>query len=67
MFLCSKIPCKKKNTVDCGLFQIYFYENLFFPNNDRKIHNYKKLINEALETLFNELYSLDQEKKMKKQ
>ena len=58
MLVCSKIPCKKKNTVDCGLFQIYFYENF---------HNYKKLINEALETLFNELYSLDQEKKMKKQ
>ena len=57
MFGISKIPCqkkknknknknnnnnKKKTTVTCGLFQIYFYENVFFPDNGSKIHNYKK-------------------------
>ena len=30
---------KKNNTVICGLFQIYFHKNLFFPNNDSKIQD----------------------------
>ena len=55
----------KKNTLTCGLFQTYFYEDLFFSNNDSKIHDYKKLTNEALEILLNELYSLDQEQNKK--
>ena len=36
-------------------------EHLFFPDNDSKIHDYKKLTNEALDTLLNEFYNLDQE------
>ena len=58
-------PLQKENTVTCGLFQTYFYENLFFPDNDSKIQDYKKLNNEVLETLLNELYSLDQEQNEK--
>ena len=67
MFGCSTIPCKKEkiNTLTCGLFQIYFYENLFVSDNDSKIHDYKKLTNEAVEISLNELYSLDQEQNKK--
>ena len=38
-----------------------FYKNLFFPDKDSKLCNYKKLTNDALETLLNKLFSLDQE------
>ena len=58
-------PLQKKNTVTCDLFQVFFYEKIFFPDNNRKIHDYKKITSEALETLLNELYSLDQEQNEK--
>ena len=58
---------KKKNTISWGLFQIYFYENLYFVDNDSKIHDYKKLNSEALEILLNGSYCLNQNKKTKKQ
>ena len=31
------------DTVTCGKFQIYFYDNLFNPNVNTKIQNNKKL------------------------
>ena len=46
-------------TTTCGLFQLYFYENLFFPVKNCKLQNYKNLTNIALETLLNELFTLD--------
>ena len=55
----------KKNTVTFDLFQIHFYENLLFLDNDSKIQDYKILTNEALETLLNKLYSLDQQQNEK--
>ena len=68
--LCQCLDVRRKNktkktTVTCGTFQIYFYKNLFFPYNNSKIHDYKELTNEALETLLNELYSLDQKQNEK--
>ena len=48
-------------TVTCGPFHLYFYKNLFFPNENSKVHNYKKLRNSAIETLLNELFTLDRE------
>ena len=30
-------------TVTCGLFQLYFYENLFSPDQNSKIQNNKRL------------------------
>ena len=35
-------------TVTCGPFQIYFYENLFFPDKNSKIQSYKKLTNNTI-------------------
>ena len=57
---------KTKNTVTCDLFQIYFYKNLFFPDNGSKIQDYRKLTNESREKLLNELHKLDQEQNEKK-
>ena len=31
------------DSVICGIFQIYFYENLFNPNKNSKIHDKKRL------------------------
>ena len=47
-------PIKLLHTITCRPSQIYFHENLFFPNKDNKLHNYKKLTNDTLETLLNE-------------
>ena len=37
-------------TVTCGPFQIYFYENLFLPDENSKIQSYKRLKNNGIET-----------------
>ena len=41
------------------IFQLYFYENLFNPDKNSKIQNESKLKNTTVETLLNELFSLD--------
>ena len=51
-------PIQMVKTVTSELFQICFYENLFFS----QLHTYKKLTNGALETLLNKLFTLDREK-----
>ena len=43
----------------CGIFQLYFYENLFNFNENSKIQNETKLRKATVETLLNELFSLD--------
>ena len=43
----------------CGIFQLYFYESLFNPNQNSKIQNDTKLKKSTVETLLNELFSLD--------
>ena len=45
----------------CGIFQLYFYENLFNPDENSKIQNETKLKKTTVETLLNELFSLDDE------
>ena len=50
---------QKPATVTCGPSQLYSYENLFFPDKNKKLHIYKKLSNVALETLLNELFTLN--------
>ena len=53
-----KDPIQEPKTVTCSPFQLYFYENLFFPDENSKLHDHKKLTNIALETLLNELFTL---------
>ena len=43
----------------CGIFQIYFYQNLFNPDQNSKIQSETKLNKKTVETLLNELFSLD--------
>ena len=45
------------DSVNCGIFQIYFYDNLFNPDQNSKIQNKTK--QKAIETLLNELFVLD--------
>ena len=47
------------NSVTCGIFQIYFYDNLFNHDENSKIQNRKRLNKKTIETLLNELLILD--------
>ena len=48
--------------MNCGIFQIYFYKNLFNIDQNSKIQNKKRLNKKTIETLLNELLVLsDQE------
>ena len=47
------------DTVTCGIFQIYFYDNLFYPDKHSKIQNKTKLNKKTIETLLNELFVSD--------
>ena len=51
------------NSVTYGIFQIYFYNNLFNPDENSKIQDKGRLHKNAIETLLNELFGLgDQDK-----
>ena len=43
----------------CGIFQFYFYTNLFLPKENSKIANNTKLTMKTIATLLNELFVLD--------
>ena len=43
----------------CGLFQLYFYKNLFDPDERRKILDHQELTKNTLETIINEIFSTD--------
>ena len=47
------------NSVTCAFFQIYFYDNLFNPDEKSKIQNKKRLNKKTIETLLNKLFVLD--------
>ena len=43
----------------CGIFQIYFYENLFNPDKNSKIQGETKLNKKTAKILLNEIFPLD--------
>ena len=43
----------------CGIFQICFYDNLFNPDENRKIQNKKRLKKRTIKTSLNELFALE--------
>ena len=45
----------------CGSFQLYFYKNLFDPNQKSKILNHKTLYKSTLQTIINEIFSTEVE------
>ena len=47
----------------CGIFQLYFYENLFNPDENSKIQDKTKLNKKTIETLLNELFVLNNQDK----
>ena len=47
------------DSVNCGIFQIYFYDNLFNSDKNSKIQNKTKLNKEKIEILLNEFFVLD--------
>ena len=51
------------NPVTCGIFQIYFYDNLFNPDKNSKLQDKARLNKNAIETLLNELSVLDNQDK----
>ena len=51
------------DSVTCGIFQLYFYDNLFNPYKNSKIQDKAKLNKKTIETLLNELFVLDDQEK----
>ena len=47
------------NFVTCGIFQIYFYDNLFNPDQNSKIQNKKRLSKKTIEILLSKLFVLN--------
>ena len=41
----------------CGLFQLYFYKNLFDPEEKSKIINHKILNKTTIEAILNEIFT----------
>ena len=54
-------PIQMKMARPCGLFQLYFYKNVFLPDETSKQQSYKKLTNADLEPIINNLFTLGQE------
>ena len=42
-----------------GIFQLYFYDNLFKPDENIKIQGNTRLNKKTIETLLNEIFTLD--------
>ena len=47
----------------CGIYQLYFHDNLFNPDENSKIQGNTKLTKKTVETLLNELFTLDNQDK----
>ena len=47
------------DSVTWGIFQVYFYDNLFNPNENSRIQDKTKFNKETIETLLNKLFVLD--------
>ena len=47
------------NSDTCGIFQLYFYTNLFLPQPNSKIINNRHLTMKTIATLLNEIFVLD--------
>ena len=47
------------NSSTCVIFQLYFYDNLFNPDENSKIQRDPNFIERTVETLLNELFFLD--------
>ena len=55
-------PIQMTDSVTCGYFQLYFYEDLFDPDETNKMQNNKRLTKKTIETLLNEFFTFDKKK-----
>ena len=46
------------NSSTCGIFQIFFYQNLFNPSEKSKIQGETRLTKKTIETLLNEIFTI---------
>ena len=53
------------NSVNCDIFQLYFYDNLFNLNENSKVQDKPRLNKKKIETLLNELFVLDNQNQSK--
>ena len=51
------------NSVTCGIFQLYLYDNLFNPNENSKIQGKTKCNKKTTEALLNDFFFLDNQDK----
>ena len=63
-FLIDQIQMVETDTL--GVFQLYFYKNLFSPSHGHGILNNEKLTKNTIHKLFNEIFSLDKQLNKKK-
>ena len=54
------------DTITCGIFEIYFYDNLFNRDKSSKIQNKTKLNKKTIEILLNGLLVLNDQQQNKK-
>ena len=50
------------NSITCGIFQIYFYDNLFNPDENSKIEDKNQLNKRTIKTLSNKRFVLADQK-----
>ena len=52
-------PVQEITSSACGLFQLYFYKNIFDPDQRSKIINHETLNKKTIEQILNEIFSTD--------
>ena len=58
-------PVQDITSSTCGLFQLYFYKNLFDPEENSKITNNEVLNKKTIEDIMTEIFSDDVEQNEK--
>ena len=48
-----------QNLTTCGLFQLYFYKNIFDPEEKSKIINHETLNKATIEAILNDIFTTD--------
>ena len=48
---------------NCGIFQLYFYDNIFNPDENSKVQDKDKVNKKTTEALLNEIFALDDQYK----
>ena len=50
-------PAQELTSSTCGLFQLYFYKNIFHPEEKSKIVNHETLSKRTIEAILNEIFT----------